>query len=304
MIRIGQLTDIHVRGWSDLRPRDFFGKRATGVANYMAKRRHEYRPEVLATAVQRLVAEAPDMVVVTGDLSNIGLESELRAASAMLQPLVEAGIRVQVIPGNHDAYTRDSIDGRFERVFAEQVRGERLTEDPWPYVARAGHVSVLCVNSAVPTAPIQAWGRVGTAQLERARDLARRERDADRELVVAVHHHPHRPMHRKRDHHRNLRDAAALRGLVREFSVRLLLHGHNHYFEARRAEDAVFFGLSSSISSRHGDPHRAGQVAIHELAPGRATAHLVADWNGSDFGAWKRYDAADLRLEEPREIPT
>ena len=69
-----------------------------------------------------MLALAPDRVIVTGDLTALGDEDELRRARALLEPFIAAGLLV-VIPGNHDRYT----DGRgraFEVVFRDLLQSD------------------------------------------------------------------------------------------------------------------------------------------------------------------------------------
>lgn len=58
---------------------------------------------LLETAVAETIALAPDLVVVGGDLTAEGYAHEFRQAAQHLQPLTDAGLRVIVIPGNHDS---------------------------------------------------------------------------------------------------------------------------------------------------------------------------------------------------------
>jgi 3',5'-cyclic AMP phosphodiesterase CpdA len=59
---------------------------------------HERR---LARAVEQCLAQRVDHVVVTGDLTDGGLERELATFDRLVAPLRAQG-RVTVIPGNHD----------------------------------------------------------------------------------------------------------------------------------------------------------------------------------------------------------
>ena len=328
-IRVGHLSDIHVPELSDLKPKDLIGKRLTGWLNFQLKRRREYRRDVLAAAVQRLAEEQVDLVIVSGDLTNLGYRSELIAARAHLAPLDEAGIPWVAIPGNHDAYVPEARDGRFEELLAGHIgrpthpdtaqsdtaqsdTAQSDTARPdaarsnaaWPRVIDVGPVTAVLLDSGVPTPPFRAWGRVDDAQLARV-DAALADAAArGRRILVAVHHHPSVALHRRDDDHRNLRGAAALRQLCRQHGVRLLIHGHDHRFDARTMHghpETTIFGVSSGISSRHGDERTAGQLAIHQSHPDGSWTHEVASWNGARFLPLR--PVTTLRPEAPEEQP-
>jgi 3',5'-cyclic AMP phosphodiesterase CpdA len=307
MIRIGQLTDIHVADLSDLRRRDFLTKRATGWVNLRMHRNEDHHIGVLRAAIDRMVHERPDLVLVTGDLSNLGLRSEWLAARALLSPLEDAGIRVGVIPGNHDYYVPSSSRGAFEQVFAMQQWADARLDAPYPFVLRAGHVSVLMVNSALPTAPLMAWGRVDWRQLDRIAQLADIERDQGRQLMLALHHHPVRAPHKRVEITRNLRHARALRDVCRRHGIGLVVHGHNHLFHPVRlssADGPVVVGVASSSSRRQDDPRRRGQVALYTFDGQGLHSLQTAEWSPlhQAFSLWHPTDLDALPVEYGHEV--
>lgn len=304
MIRIGQLTDIHVADFADLRALDFIGKRGTGWYNYQRSRAEEYSRDVLRACVQALVEEAPDLVIVSGDLSNLGLRSEWQAARRLLEPIAEAGIRVSVIPGNHDAYVPSCLDGGFEDIFADWLKADARDDEPYPYIVRLGDISVLHLNSGVPTPPILAYGRVGGLQLDAARRLAQAERTEGRSVVIAVHHHPTRAPHKKREWRRGLHDAPALRALARELECPLMLHGHNHYFHARRLRgcpESFVVGCSSSTTARPSPAPRRGQTVVYDLDRSGLRGLRTRWWSGQSLGPWTDVALAEIPEETPHE---
>ena len=71
-----------------------------------------------------------DHVAVTGDLTNLALETEFEAVRELLED--ELGLHpseVSVVPGNHDLYTRGAMRGRrFVRYFGAYVESELQVE--------------------------------------------------------------------------------------------------------------------------------------------------------------------------------
>ena len=58
-----------------------------GALSWSLRRRHEYRPEVLAALVADVQAQESDHIAITGDLTNIALEDEFTASLPWLQKL-------------------------------------------------------------------------------------------------------------------------------------------------------------------------------------------------------------------------
>ena len=307
MTTIGQLTDIHVAAFSDLRVRDAFNKRATGWVNYTRKRKAEYGREVVEACIAALVDARPDLVVVTGDLSNLALRSEWIAARDLLTPLVEAGIRYTVIPGNHDTYLAQALGGDFEQVFAPALVADAREATPYPYVVRVGATSVVHVNSGIPTPPMLAFGRVGPEQLRAIRHLAAEEQAAGQTLVVAVHHHPTRAPHKTREWPRGMHDAPAFRALCRELGVALVMHGHNHVFHARRMRrsETVVVGCSSSTTRRQSPETHRGQTLLYTIDDAPTAQRLVRlqsrDWTRDGLGPWTDHAVARIPEETAHE---
>lgn len=58
--------------------------------------------QVLSQVLSELVTEQPDILLIAGDITNHGERDSHIDITAKLQPLLENGTRVFVIPGNHD----------------------------------------------------------------------------------------------------------------------------------------------------------------------------------------------------------
>jgi len=64
-----------------------------------------HRPEVLDAMLDDLRDTAPEQILITGDLTNVSLESEFPLARDWLGR-IGSPERVTLVPGNHDAYVR------------------------------------------------------------------------------------------------------------------------------------------------------------------------------------------------------
>ncbi len=131
----------------------------------------------LATCINDL---APDLVVVSGDLTQRARRSQFREAAAFLQSLVPP---VLVVPGNHDV-PMFNIPARLFSPFAGYRK--YIAEDMEPIFEDA-ELLVVGLNS-VRTVLFSDKGRLNMAQADRA---AQRLRLAAPDLVkIIVTHHP------------------------------------------------------------------------------------------------------------------
>jgi len=227
MFRLAHVTDLHVRDFAGARLRDFFGKRAIGAINLGLVRRRKYRMESLAALGEDLRVRPHDHVLLTGDLGNVSLLSEWRAARAWIERSSPSVADTTVIPGNHDAYVKEAVvSGAFEQVFAAyQSADVRLHADAYPFVRLRGDIALVCASSAVPTGDLGAWGQVGEAQLRRIESLLAAPEVRGRFRVLALHHPP---VMQRPPEDRNLRDRAKLVAMLARVGAELVVHGHDH----------------------------------------------------------------------------
>ena len=228
-LTIAQLTDVHLGPIRGFTPRHWSLKRWTGYLNWQKNRRNAYQRAVLDRLVADLRRQAPDHIVVTGDLANIGLPRELVHGLDWLRSIGEPHA-VSVIPGNHDIYGRlgrDPGTDRWAAYMASCAEGARLTggHAGFPYVRRLGQVALIGVNSAVVTPPMMAWGEVGAAQRERLGRLLDQLGQARLFRLVLIHHPP---LPGQAKPARALCDAAELEKVLTQHGAELVIHGHNH----------------------------------------------------------------------------
>ncbi len=227
---IAHLTDVHLEPIAGFSPRYWNLKRMAGYANWLRNRRGVYQRHVLDRIVADLKAQGPDHIAVTGDLVNIGLPQEYINALAWLETLGSPQ-HVTVIPGNHDIYTRlrsDAGTRRWARYMASDAEGARHGAEgiDFPFVRMLGPVALIGLNSAVPTPPLIASGRLGREQIDRVAELLERLGAAGRFRLVLIHHPP---LTGQAKRSRALEDAAQLEAVLARHGAELVIHGHNHH---------------------------------------------------------------------------
>lgn len=251
---LAHLSDPHLPLPPGVPPRSVVNKRLLSLLSWHMKRRHDHLRDTLDRLVADLHSHAPDLIAVTGDLTNLGLDMEYRHARDWLDALGDPA-RVMVIPGNHEALIRGAWD-RGAAHWQPYWRGDETTQSDvtraFPTLRRRGPLALIGVSSAIASPPGQAVGDVGEAQRARLATLLRRTR-AEHLCRVVLIHHP--PLDGTVTHRKRLRDAADLREVLTHEGAELVLHGHSHRSHRQmlqtRDGPAPVIGVPSASSMRH-----------------------------------------------------
>ena len=103
-IKIAVISDLHVMA-PELLKQD-----GSAFEHYLSSDRKMLREsvEILDTLVTDIIDLKPHLVLVTGDLTKDGERASHLLVASQLQRLVDAGIQVLVVPGNHDINNPDA----------------------------------------------------------------------------------------------------------------------------------------------------------------------------------------------------
>jgi 3',5'-cyclic AMP phosphodiesterase CpdA len=137
-------------------------------------------------------------------------------------------------------------------------------------------VALIGVNSAVPTPPAMAWGRVGTEQLARLAAVLGRLAGVGLFRLVLIHHPP---LSGQPSDGRSLRDAHALEAVLARHGAELVVHGHNHrdmlaWHPSRSGLVPVVGAPSASLGRRHKHEPLA-RYNLFRIDAGAGTIDLV-----------------------------
>jgi 3',5'-cyclic AMP phosphodiesterase CpdA len=223
MTTLAHISDVHLAPLPPIRLRELMSKRLTGYLNWRLRRHNSLSGDGLANLVRHMRDQRPDMVAVTGDLVNLGLEAEVNIAYNWLQTVGDPD-QVCVSPGNHDAYVRGALT-RARSRWGDYIDGEKIDEAPFPYVRRIGDVAIISCSSAVPTAPWLAIGKFEQDQADRLARCLKLLGSAGYFRVVLIHHPPNAE---SRHFRLGLYGAPIFRQVIAEQGAELILHGHTH----------------------------------------------------------------------------
>lgn len=103
-IKIAVISDLHV-----MAPQLLVNE-GSAIEDYLERDRKMLREslEILQTLVNDIIDIHPDIVLVTGDLTKDGERVSHQLVAQQLQRLVDTGIQVLVVPGNHDINNPDA----------------------------------------------------------------------------------------------------------------------------------------------------------------------------------------------------
>ena len=220
-------------------------------------------PALEGPLIEAVTGIAPDLVVISGDLTQRARDSQFRAARGFLDRLPAPWLAV---PGNHDT-PLDNIAARMFRPF-DGYR-THICEDLEPV-----HEDEDMVVAGVNTVNRFSWqrGKVGSGRLAR---LESRLQGAGNRLKVAVLHHPleHGPGTDKR----LMRGAGRTLAALGRTGADVVLSGHLHVALTRpfAAATGVLFvqaGTGLSTRLRDGEPNTFNQL---DCTPDRVT---VTTW--------------------------
>lgn len=175
-------------------------------------------PQLLADAVDEILALAPDLVIVAGDLTQEGYAEEFQAARDALRPIQEA-LTTIVVPGNHDAKNVGYV--HFEDHFGKGDDGRADTTLTVHRETGPRSVSIVAVDSSMPDL---AEGEVGRFRYGWIRENFTQGADLK---LFALHHHLISVPGTGRE--RNIVwDAGDILAVLEECNVDIVLCGHKH----------------------------------------------------------------------------
>ena len=251
------------------------------------------QPPVVEALAAFTLRQRPDLLVLSGDITQRARRDEFRAARAFVDRL---GAPLLAIPGNHDIPLFDLRARLFDpyarhcEAFGDELEPEHASRE----------LLVLCVNTT------RAWrhknGQVSAQQIERVAERLSRA-GADQLRVVVVH----QPLAvlRDEDVHDRLRNHAAAQARWAAAGADLVMGGHIHlpyvialHEPARRHVTrpmwAVQAGTSVSARVRQGVPNSVNIVRWGVDAPtGRC---VIEQWDyAAREQAFVRATVTDLK---------
>ena len=243
---------------------EWASKRLLGSLNLLLRRRADYPPERFERLRERLLSEAWDHLLISGDFTQLALESEFQHARTHLAPLLEGSRPVHVIPGNHDRYVPEACTpDRFQAFFgrwwtAEEILTVPLGPDWW----------LIGWDSTHPNSWLQASGTVREPTLA-ATDAFIQAQPAGTRFVLMNHYPLWFPEGWEVHDRHELNQLEAVRAWVWERpAIRLYLHGHVHrnwHLTFTRPDGSPLDVVNSASSTMRHKPGRP-PTSFHRIS--------------------------------------
>ena len=238
-MKIAHISDLHLTTLHDVRWPELLNKRILGYMSWRYRRRHVHKFAILQSLMTLLRRENPALLAITGDLTHIGTAGECAQVRAWLDETARS-FDIALVPGNHDCYSRADYAktvGLWRSYFPRQTADDSVPEpgsainninninQEFPTLRAVGDLAVIGVNTACPTAPFMATGKVGAKQRDALATLLRQAGEAGLFRLVLMHHGPVAGTYTSR---RQLLDGAEFTDLIKRHGAEMILHGHGH----------------------------------------------------------------------------
>lgn len=235
----------------------------------------EYCEEVTDAFVQWVIAQKPEALILSGDLTFNGAKRSHAALGEKLREIENAGVPVLVLPGNHDlestsaaafhgdSYTLvDSIDAQqFEEIYGAFGLDDAISKDSTSlsYVAQLKpnlRILMLDVNTASSSGVLTD----GTLEWVK-RQLA----DAARQgvYVLAVSHQNLLGHNKIFDYGFVVENNAPLLALYEQYGVICNLSGHTHIQHIAQSENGLTEIVTSALIT---SPNQYGELTLDGMS--------------------------------------
>lgn len=222
------------------------------------------QPQVCDALLETVAAQVPDLVLLSGDITQRATAEQFERAARFLRRLPD--LPVLAVPGNHDIPLWDL--GR--RIFSPYSRYQSRFSLP-PFEWSADGVQVIALNSA------PRWRhRNGELHLTQLAELLEQFTRTPARHRIALFHHPV-DCRRHQDRHNIIRGAESISHLLTQYGIDLVVGGHIHdplmrssehlYPSLRPALVFLLAGTCVSSRTRLGAPNTFNLIDVR--LPGR-----------------------------------
>lgn len=160
---------------------------------------------ILKNVLATVLTEKPDFLLITGDLTKDGEKIDHQALAALFKTLSDKGIKVLVIPGNHDvnnpsaySYTGTSQTAianvtatEFASIYANCGYGNSVERDPssLSYVSEpVNGVWVMGIDACHYTSTSETAGSISATTLAWVKSIITKAKSKNKVLLSMMHH--------------------------------------------------------------------------------------------------------------------
>ncbi len=262
-MKLVHISDIHFSKIS-FAIGNLFSKRILGTCNLLLKRKRAFQQEYLFSLLSFFDSEKIDALIITGDLTSTSLDEEFLLARTFLQEIQKRNMRLFLLPGNHDVYTKESFEKKsFYRFFAPFCDLSALCKEGISSTALDEKWQILCLDCAIATSLFSSRGHFSSILEEKLDAILQPLRD--RFILIAQHF----PFSDKISRRKILERNDPLKKILRKYpQVKIYLHGHTHISSC---EDLRYQHLPISIGAGSVTKKKGAYFNLLETTPSGCT---------------------------------
>jgi 3',5'-cyclic AMP phosphodiesterase CpdA len=206
-----------------------------------------FQEDLLLKSMDIINEMAPDVTIITGDLTENGYYMEMEQAADYIEMIKSP---VMVVPGNHDA--RHVGDQCFRELIRERYGNLQILDG----------LKIMGLDSSEPDLN---YGKVGRAQQAWMEEELYDATQNDMQKIIALHHHII-PVPRTGRERNVLSDAGDILYSLIENDADIVLSGHKHVPHVWMVQNTAFAtaGTVSSLKLRGQDPASFNTVNIDD----------------------------------------
>ncbi len=241
-MKIIHISDLHLP--TKLRVFSLLGKSLIGYLNFHFRRRKLHPIDVIKEIMIHINNSNYDILVISGDITNISHEKEFSEAKKILSPILNK--KTFIIPGNHDRYSEKNIH-LFEKYFGEFL-GEDILDNGYSKIKILEDKIFLGLDSNSPTPIANASGKIDLEILNKSLDILKKNHSSKK--IILVCHHPiwNDPRHEESIYHKMTNRDEVVQ-VLKEKKIHLYLHGHAHTNWVKLEDEKIPFTIINSASS-------------------------------------------------------
>lgn len=296
----------------------------------------QYGKEIILTLVDTVLEEKPDILLLTGDLTFNGEKKSHEELASLLQPLVDEGIHVLAMPGNHDvnnyfsyAFTGEEVskvdsitDKEFKSIYKQMgyENSEMVDKSSLSYCFKISEdVWIMSIDTSLYeyNTPLGSYnnGKVREETLEWMEKCLKKAYKEEASVLLATHYtlldNPYLYSSETR-----IRNNEEVYQLMDRYNVVVNLSGHTHMqaILSNNYNDKVFYDIATEslvvAENLYGLITIENDVLTYEALPldvnKWAKKNLLNDMNLLNFKeySWNQYEQVsyDLFLENYEEM--
>ena len=208
-----------------------------GFENHIAPL-SEYMPETLQTLLNQIIAEKPDVLIMTGDNTNSGKTGEFHALASFIARIAKEGIQPVIIPGNHDIH---GIPQEYAELIVPLLSPLSRDKETMSYTAEAGNVIFLAMDDSSFLK-----GQEGKLPDSTMKWLQKQLEDANRKQRIIIFLSHYSLLSGSTEHYRIQNEDLLI--LLESHGVQLCFSGHQHA-QRHLVHNSLHELISSSLPS-------------------------------------------------------